>query len=458
MRYRQLVICLVLSICVAAAAEDWPKYRRDYSNTGHSAEHGVLANGVTTVSSSTISSLSLKWSRNIGGKISGTPAVVGGVVYVGTWSGYVYALDAVSGAVKWSHNVCSCRIAGSPMVTGGVVYIGAANATVYALSTSTGAIFWARQVTSQSGAEIWSSPVVYNGQVYVGVASHSDAPCIKGAIYALNAQYGTITWTFNTLNQATCPTGAGTCTGAGVWTSAAVDTANGIVYFGTGNPGASCSPSTANATQYPDSILALRANGLTLVNYFKAVSNDTYDDDFGSSPVLLTTGATSACAGSNANHNWVAEANKNGQMYFLLRGSGGLAGGLHQIGVGSSPVTSPAVLSWCPAGGAGMESNLYITNLSHSFLAVNQNPAGALAIPFNRYVSSYLMYSAPAIVNDVVLFGSQDYKLHGATTSGALVWSFPTGGRVNSGPSVSNGRIYFGSEDYHIYCLSVGGK
>jgi hypothetical protein len=64
----------------------------------------------------------------------------------------------------------------------------------------------------------------------------------------------------------------GQCVGAGVWASPALDTTNGILYVGTGNPGSICSPSTPNATRYPDSILALKMSSGQLLNYDQASS------------------------------------------------------------------------------------------------------------------------------------------------------------------------------------------
>lgn len=450
------LIVITLSCALAAQAEDWPKYRRDYANTGHSAETGTLANGVTTVTSSNIHSLSLKWSKTVNGMVSGTPVVVAGVVYFGTWNGVFYALDAVTGATKWSKTLCSCRIAGTAMVSGGVVYIGTSTAKLFALSAATGSTVWSKTLSTQTGADIWGSPVVFNGQVYIGVASHFDDPCVKGVITAVNASTGAITWFFNTINQATCPTGAGTCVGAGVWSSAAVDAATGVVYFGTGNPGSTCVPSTANATQWPDSILALKASTGGLLSAFKAIPNDTADRDFGSSPVLVTTGSASPCVGTTATQNWVGEASKNGVMYFLTRGSNGAGSSPHQISVGSGAVTSPGVLSSCSS--SGVSNNFFITVPSGNFVGVNQSTSGSLTKKFITFVSSAAMFSAPAIVNDVVFFGSKDFKLHAATRSGTLIWSFPTGKSVNSGPAVSNGRIYFGSNDGHVFCLSINAK
>jgi polyvinyl alcohol dehydrogenase (cytochrome) len=463
MRHRHSMIFMTLTISIlflsTVRGEDWPKYRRDYLNTGHSAETGTLPNGVTTVNSGNISSLALKWSTSLGGNISGSPAVVApGFVYIAAWNGSVYKLDAVTGTILAKRTLAptslctaannACRIAGSPMVSNGIVYIGAAKAisgttiaaTLYALKASDLSIAWSTPLTTQPGAEIWSSPVVFNGLVYVGIASHDDEPCVKGAVYAVSTSTHAIAWTFHTLDETSCPTGKN-CVGAAVWSSAAVDTTNGIVYFGTGNPGSNCTPSTANATRYPDSIIALKASSPTLMGWFQAIANDKKDLDFGSSPVLTTT----------ATQEWVGEASKNGSVYFVPRGSGGISGSARSISIGGVLIASPAIQ-------LGASNNLYQPTGGGNFIKINQSSTGSLTNQKKTFVSSSPLFSAPLMVNDVLVFGSDDFKLHAISMTGSLLWAFPTNGRVDSGPSESNGRIYFGSNDGKLYALSIGAK
>jgi len=456
MRYPHSMIFTTLTISIlflsTAHAENWPKYRRDYSNTGHSAETGTLPNGVTTVNSQNINKLSLKWSRSLGGIISASPAIVGPSVYVPTWGGAIYKLDAVSGTILAHRQLVNpstctstnhvCRIAGSPMVANGLVYIGANNA-LFALNASNLSIAWSRSLTTQAGAEIWSSPVAFNGLVYVGIASQGDNPCVKGAIYAVNTATHTIQWKFNTLDESSCPTGTN-CVGAAVWSSAAIDKANGIVYFGTGNPGSNCKPPTANATRYPDNIIALKATSGTLMGHFQAIANDTHDFDFGSSPVLTTT----------ASQSWVAESSKDGIMYFVSRSSKGIIGSPHAITIGSQLIASPAVQ-------LGASNNLYQPTgfgSQGNFVKINQSSTGNLTKQKQTFVSSASIVSAPLMVNDVLFFGSDDFKLHAISMTGSLLWSFATNGGIDSGPAESNGRIYFGSNDGNLYSLSIGAK
>jgi outer membrane protein assembly factor BamB len=177
------------------------------------------------------------WMGRTGGSIESSPAVSGGVVYVGSGDGNLYAFDATgvsgcSGAPKtcsplWTANAGDSLyypIVSSPAVANGMVYIGSYNGKLYA--------FDATGVTGCSGSPktcspLWtgatggnidsSSPAVANGVVYIG--SHDQK------LYA----FGT-----------GCNSGGRTCsplwtadTGAGIDSSPAV--ANGLVYVGSDN-------------------------------------------------------------------------------------------------------------------------------------------------------------------------------------------------------------------------------
>ncbi len=76
-----------------AAAGDWPTYLHDPQRTA--------AGNDTILSPANAGRLALKWAFSTGGPIAASPTVVGGIVYVGSWDGYEYALDAASGAMKW---------------------------------------------------------------------------------------------------------------------------------------------------------------------------------------------------------------------------------------------------------------------------------------------------------------------------------------------------------------------
>ena len=151
----------------------------------------------------------VKWTFKAAGKVIGSPAVHGDVLYVGSTGGFLYALDRTSGTAKWQTNI-KARIASSPAVAGGLVYFGAYDGKFYALNESDGQVKWQFQTGgerrfagthlhgSQPSTETMpdpfdcylSSPVVENGVVYFGSGD--------GNVYALDAGSGTLKWKFKT--------------------------------------------------------------------------------------------------------------------------------------------------------------------------------------------------------------------------------------------------------------------
>jgi outer membrane protein assembly factor BamB len=109
-----------------------------------------------------------------------------GTVYVGCVDSYVYAFDATTGAVKWKFLAGNTGVESDAVVVNGVVYVGSNDDYLYALDASTGQMKW-RFLT---GANVSASPVVVNNTVYFG---SSD-----GKLYALDANSGGFKWSFTT--------------------------------------------------------------------------------------------------------------------------------------------------------------------------------------------------------------------------------------------------------------------
>jgi polyvinyl alcohol dehydrogenase (cytochrome) len=226
---------------------DWPTYLDSPARTGFNGAE-------TVITPSTAPNLVQLWADHAGGAVSAEPVQVNGVVYYGSWDGHEYAADAATGAQLWQSpylgqaapttctspptvGVASTATVGTITVNGTAaqaVLVGGGDGNFYALDASTGAVLWQTQLGTPPDHFLWSSPLVYNGSIYEGVASFLDCPIIRGEIVKMDAASGTIQ---NTLY--TAPTG---CTGAAVWGSPAVDTATGDIYFGTGNAGSCGSP------------------------------------------------------------------------------------------------------------------------------------------------------------------------------------------------------------------------
>jgi eukaryotic-like serine/threonine-protein kinase len=62
------------------------------------------------------------------------------------------------------------------------------------------------------------------------------------------------------------------------------------------------------------------------------------------------------------------------------------------------------------------------------------------------------------VTNGVVYVGSGDGKVYALSAStGAQLWSFPTGNAIVSSLAVANGVVYGGSEDDNLYAFDISG-
>src|SRR5712691_1919104 len=130
---------------------DWPMYGHDLWGTHFNAAE-------TAVNRTTVGSLVEKW-RVEGIGMFGTPAVSLGSVYVSTMTGEVVALDAVSGALRWTNSI-GLPMTSSPAVGNGLVYVTdlGPNATLWALETLTGRLVWSSLIDTNAAG--WGSPIV----------------------------------------------------------------------------------------------------------------------------------------------------------------------------------------------------------------------------------------------------------------------------------------------------------
>ncbi|MDY7082912.1 MAG: PQQ-binding-like beta-propeller repeat protein, partial [Halobacteria archaeon] len=131
---------------------NWHMFSYNTSNTGYNPD----AFGPK-------GSVSEEWSYSTGGAVRSSPAVVDGVVYIGSNDNSVYALYANNGTEKWSYSTGG-NVVSSPAVVNDVVYVGSNDGNVYALYSDNGTEKW----NYSTGGSIISSPTVENGVVYFG--------------------------------------------------------------------------------------------------------------------------------------------------------------------------------------------------------------------------------------------------------------------------------------------------
>ena len=315
--------------------------------------------------------------------------------------------------VLWSYETGD-EVWSSPEVSGGVVYVGSSDDNrVYALDRSTGDLIW----SYETGDLVFSSPAVSGGVVYVGsYDSH---------VYALDASTGDLIWSYET--------------GDRVLSSPAVS--GGVVYVGSGD----------------SHVYALDASTGDLI-----WSYETGDHVY-SSPAV--SGGV-VYVGSGDSHVYALDASTGDLIWRYETGghvtsSPAVSGGTVYVGSFDTRVYaldgSTGDLIWSYETGAGVFSSPAVSG-GLAYVGSWDNRVYALDASTGKLIWSYEtggdVTSSPAVSGDVVYVGSEDNRVYALDSStGDLIWSYETGDRVLSSPEVSGGVVYVGSLDNHLYAI-----
>lgn len=141
-----------------------------------------------------VSSGAENWSETLsGGNLRySAPAYYNGLVVAGLDDGKVRALNSTNGSRAWMYN-SGARIQSTILAKNGLVYFGNENSTssnFYALNATNGSYVWNATL---GNAYVSSHPAYSNGLVYVA----NDA----GVMYALNATNGSEHWSYTTIGE-----------------------------------------------------------------------------------------------------------------------------------------------------------------------------------------------------------------------------------------------------------------
>jgi outer membrane protein assembly factor BamB len=164
----------------------------------------------------------VRWTRTIGAQQTGSTdgfgvALVGNAVYASSAEGQVRALDAATGAVRWSAQA-SGPVYGGVDVSGSTVLVvtSGASGVLEARSVSTGALVWSTPVSSHCCVS--QAPSSAAGVVYVATTGQS-MPAEQSAVTAVDLATGSV------LRRVDLPTRLG---------SSMVSVSQGHLYLGYG--------------------------------------------------------------------------------------------------------------------------------------------------------------------------------------------------------------------------------
>ena len=383
----------------SGATGDWPMFNHDLAHTGYSTSVAPMTNQTL-------------WTFTTGGAVETSPAVVNGIVYVGSDDGCVYALNAANGALIWNYSTGG-PVQSSPAVIDGVVYVGGFHShAVFALNAYTGALVWRSPTDSVYPNKI-SSTIVANGLVYVDICNNGYG----GELDAFNASTGNLAWKYAPGNA---------------WLPSSPAVYGGKVYIGTSQEVVALDAVTGE----PSWSYFVVSNGPTSyggsVIYFGYSSLSVSDD-------LLYIGTT----------NQTVEAWNASTGLFVW--SGDIKGSVYYSTIAVANGAIYASTSW--GGTIGTLQPPGVT-------ALNANSGTLL---WNNSLGS-IQYSSPAVAGGIVFVGSDNttspfgvtegqsiYALN--ATTGATIWTYKTGGAVYSSPAVAYGVVYVGSNDGKVYAI-----
>jgi len=210
-----------------------------------------------------VAQLELKWAFAVPGanRVRSQPGVAGGGLYFGAPDGTVYALDAKTGCVRWTFRAGAEVRTGvtiSPWVAGEtperhpVGYFADLVAWVYAVDLVTGELKWKVKVDEHPTATTTAQPQLVDGVLYQPVSSLEEAAAadpayecctFRGSVVALDARTGETIWKRYTIPAPPSPyerdgypgrTFYGP-SGAPVWNTPTIDLEAGRMYVATGD-------------------------------------------------------------------------------------------------------------------------------------------------------------------------------------------------------------------------------
>ena len=448
--------------------------------------------------------LKLKWAFAFPGDLQSysQATLAGGRLFIGSWGGKVYSLDASSGCVHWFFDagagVRSAVTVGPMASTQGArlaVFFGDMAANAYALDAASGKMLWRTKVDDFSVARVSGSPTLHDGRLYVPVASGEEGAAavptyeccrFRGSIVALDASTGKQVWKTYMIEEPkpTKKNAAGAQlwgpSGVPVWATPAVDPRRNALYITTGNNYSD--PTTALSDAFVALDLAsgkiLWSRQMTTSDAYTAacrlpdktncaVSNGP-DLDFGASPILVTlaNGRRMLVAGQKSGVVHALDPDAGGEVLWQTRiGRGGTMGGV-QWGSASDGTNIYVALSDIgrvmltyststdadPKQGGGM----FALRLADGERVWYTPPPGC----GTRLRCSPAQSAAVSALPGVAFSGSVDGHMRAySAANGSIIWDFDTireyetvngvpgrGGSIDGpGPVIGSGMVFVNS-------------
>jgi outer membrane protein assembly factor BamB len=361
------------------------------------------------------SKLTLAWTYCTGASVSASPVVHNGIVYIGSLANTLTALDIRTGKKVWQIRA-SDNFYSTPVIENGIVYAAALN-ELFAIDAKSGLVRW-HTLVETAGGRFWSSPVVLQGLVIIGLASNlSERPKVAGRILALDARTGKVRWRTYTLANDT--------PGGGVWSSPAIDEAQGVVYVATGDP--------------DDGVQALSLHDGHVLWHWRSVTKDVTDTDIGAGPLLYR---------DRQNKLRVVVGGKDGTIYSLDAVSGQVVWRTH---IGEHIFSSPAFSSGI----------LYVVGTFQNRRALSMALDAQTGNIRWKYAIPTMVYASPVIDGQTLYqptgngfgFGDAGIEVINATNGQRLQY-MDVHSTSNSSPAILPSWLFVGASNGNLYAFT----
>ena len=416
-----------------------------------------------------VSQLALKWVFAYPGALRARsqPLVHDGVVFVGSQSGDIYALDLDTGCAHWTYSAgaevrSSLSLGHVPGRPNPVLYMGDFSATAHAVDALDGSLIWRTAVGDHADATITGSPKLHEGTLYVPISSSEWATAadpgyacctFQGGVVAVDAASGELQWRNHVIDEPAVETGEQNPfgaprrgpAGAPVWNSPTIDADRGVLYVGTGEGYTSPAADTSDAVvafsletgerQWTKQLLG--GDAWNMACFIGEAANcpeeDGPDLDIGASTILWSDGDRDyLLVGQKSGDVYALDPDEDGAVLWHNKvGRGGFLGGVHWgmsadteslfVPIADTTITgrfkgevSPGIHALDPTSG---DRKWYTPSVADC--------EGKSPVP----VCDQGMSAAITSTDDLVFAGSLDGNLNVYdSASGEVIWSFDTFG------------------------------
>ena len=383
-------------------------------------------------------------------------------MYYDTGTDQVFAVDAATGRLRWSHTpqvdfltAAVGAYGGEPISRGvtygdGRIYATTADDRLIALGAKSGKVLWRVRVADPAIGPMNSPGAFWNGQIVVG--GPAGAAGERGFVAAYDAADGQLLWRTHMVPPRGRAWRRGPGQGGGdVWMPPTIDPATGTVYASTGNP----TPGFTNAGRpgcnpLADAVVALDGASGRIEWSRTLVCEDSWDYDTVQAPLLLG-GSDGGAAGT------VGAGSKSGFFALLDAGSGAVLARSPYLTRYSRPhrVPTRAGVVVCPGIYGGLEYGPPAYSAAERLLYV----AG------NEMCMRYRLAARPgALPPGERALGGSATQVGPATgmvaaldpASGRVRWRRPLPAPANGGLlATASGLVFLGEDDGWLRALDA---